>query len=199
MNDDTRESVQAAIQGDAHAFESLFGRNMPQLMAYIRLRMGKGLTAKESVEDIAQSVCREVLLDMGNFEFQGDEAFRGWLMMQATRKLTDKHRYYTRKRRDMAREVEAPLGDIGAEATSMVDCYATFCSPSRTTSAREELERIEAALNDLPENQREAVALSKLMAVPNSEIARRLDCTEGAVRALVARGLAGISIALRGE
>lgn len=81
----------------------------------------------------------------------------------------------------------------------MVDCYRTFCAPSRVASAREALDRIGSALHDLPEKQRDAVALSRLMGVPNAEIAEGLGCTEGAVRALIARGLAGLSIALRGE
>ncbi len=197
MSADPRESIHAALSGDAPAFDSLFGRNLPKLMAYIRLRMGRHLTGKESVSDIAQSVCREVLQDMDDFEYQGEEAFRKWLMMQATRKLLDRHRYYTRQQRDVAREVPAQhLHNDDDDTTSMVDCYATFCTPSRAPTAKDELERIEGALHELPENQREAVALSKLMGVPNTEIAEQLGCTPGAVRALIARGLAGLAIIL---
>ncbi len=197
MSADPRESIHAALSGDAPAFDSLFGRNLPKLMAYIRLRMGRHLTGKESVSDIAQSVCREVLQDMDDFEYQGEEAFRKWLMMQATRKLLDRHRYYTRQQRDVGREVPAQhVHNDDDDTTSMVDCYATFCTPSRAPTAKDELERIERALHELPENQREAVALSKLMGVPNTEIAEQLGCTPGAVRALIARGLAGLAIIL---
>ena len=56
MSTDPRHSIHAAISGDAQALDSLFGRNLSKLMGYIRLRMGGGLGAKESVSDIAQSV-----------------------------------------------------------------------------------------------------------------------------------------------
>ena len=72
---------------------------------------------------------------MDEFEFRGDEAFRKWLFTQASRKLVDKHRYYTREKRDAAREVAvSPPGD--KDDSTMVACYATFCTPSRAPTAR---------------------------------------------------------------
>ena len=164
-------------------------------MAYVRLRMGSALQARESASDIAQSVCREVLQDMGDFEYQGDEAFRKWLFVQASHKLVDRHRYYSRQKRAVDREVAAVKRDSD-DHESMLDCYATFCTPSRVVSARSELERLEQALQALPENQREAVALSKLMGFPTHEVAAHLECSESAVRGLIARGLAKLAIGL---
>ena len=202
---DLQRTRDAALAGDRHALESLFGRNLPRLMAFIRLRMDRKVGARESVSDIAQSVCREVLADMDGFEERGDEAFRKWLFMQATRKLLDRHRYHTRERRDIAREVAGPAPDsTDDEVTGIAGAYAGFAgayadlgTPTRLGAAREELERIEDALRQLPDNQREAVAMVRLMGLSSAEAAERLGTTDGAVRSLVARGLAKLSTVLR--
>ena len=191
-----RASIDSALGGDGASMDSLFGRNMPKLMAFIRLRMGTGVSARESVADIAQSVCREVLRDMNDFEYRGDEAFRHWLFTQATRKIIDKTRYHGRAQRDIAREVQVGGESSEREAESIVQCFASFCTPSRVASGREQLEMIEAALADLPENQREAIALTKLMDVPTAEAAELIGVTDSAVRGLVARGLAKLSLIL---
>ncbi|MEZ5962980.1 MAG: sigma-70 family RNA polymerase sigma factor [Planctomycetota bacterium] len=196
---DPHESVHAALRGDRQAFDSLFGRNLPRLMAYIRLQMSQAVGARESVSDIAQSVCREVLQDMDGFEFQGDEAFRKWLMMQATRKLIDKQRFYRRARRDIARE-RAPEGDASdSEANSIVDGCADLVSPSRLLGAREQLGRIQTAIGDLPDKQRDAVMMAKVMGMTTDEVAQELGTTAGAVRSLIARGLAKLSLMMRPE
>ncbi len=200
MPTDPRDSIHAAVAGDAHALESLFGRNMPKLMGYIRMHMGPGLSAKESVSDIAQSVCREVLQDMGDFEYHGEEAFRRWLFMQTTRKLADRHRYFTRQRRDMAREVhgEHHGEQDGEQIASILECYADFRTPSQGPQFREQLEHIENSMHQLPDSQREAVMLVKFMGLTYSESAQQLDCTESAIRNLVSRGVAKLAILMRG-
>ena len=194
MADDFRQKVGAARAGNAAEFESLFARSMPQLIAFLRIKIGGVVGARESVHDVAQSVCREVLEDIDQFEYSSDDDFRKWLFLQATRKIVDRHRYLTRARRDAEREVSA---DQGSEQADLVlDCYATFCTPSRIVSARDELRRVEAAIDRLPDRQGEAVAMSRIMGLDHAAIAERLDCTESAARGLIARGLANLALLL---
>lgn len=171
--------------------EALFARNLPPLVAFVRARAGRAVAARESAIDIAQSVCREVLQDIGNLEYRGEEAFRGWLFMQATRKILDRNRFLHRERRDVSREREPAPSE--AEAESLLTCYATLGTPSRCASAREELARIESAVQALPEGQRDAVAMSRLMGMSTADIAKLMGLTDSAVRGLVARGLAAIA------
>lgn len=193
MERDFPETVSAARSGNPAAFGSLFARHLPPLMAFIRIKVGPALAARESVSDLAQSVCREILMDLDEFEYQGEAAFRKWLFLQATRKIVDRSRYHRRARRDQARERRSLQEPSEDEAESLVECYATLCTPSRHAAAREELERIESALQELPESQRDAVTLSRVMGISYREIAKQMGCTESAVRGLVARGLAELS------
>lgn len=175
------------------SLESLFQRNLPRLVAFVRARAGKAIAMRESAVDIAQSVCREVLADIGDFEYRGDEAFRAWLFQQATRKILDRNRYLHRGRRDVAREHKPSEGD---DDDALLEAYATMCTPSRLVAARDELARIERAVGTLPEAQRDAVTMSRLLGLGYAEIAKALECSESAARGLVARGLATLAAKL---
>lgn len=174
--------------------DALFARNLPPLVAFIRARAGRAIAARESAYDLAQSVCREVIKDIGSFDYRSDEAFRGWLFMQAARKIMDRNRYLHRDRRDIDREIVPATTD--SEAATLLSCYATLGTPSRCASAREELTRLETAVQDLPEAQRDAVTMSRLMGMEYKDIAEVMQTTESAVRGLVARGLAALAAKL---
>ena len=192
---DLRDSILAAQQGDAPSLQSLFGRNLPQLIAFLRVRMGRLVSAKESVHDLAQSVCREVLQDLDDFEYRGDEAFRKYLFVQATRKILDKKKFYTRDRRDAAREVDVFANrDEGDQRESLLGAYKSIYSPTKIADGNEFLERIEDALTELPEAQRDAIALTRMMGLSTAEAAEQLGTTDAGVRGLVARGLARLSM-----
>ena len=192
-NRDFRETVTAAVKGDRTALGELLERNYDRLCAFVRVKAGGVVVAKESVADIVQSVCGEVLQDIDDIEYQGEAAFRSFLLLQATRKILNRHRFHHREIRDVRREEAAAGGD---DAADLLQQYGTFCTPSRVVSAREEVGRIEEALTTLPENQRLAVAMSRMLGLSYTEIAQGLDCTESAARGLVARGLAQLSMQL---
>ncbi len=191
MTSDLRETVNAAIAGDAPAFDSLFARNLPHLHAFLRLKAGGVVTERESISDLAQSVCREVLSDLDSFEYRGEREFRNFLLLQATRKILKRYRYHHREKRDVAREVSQATTD--EDARRLIDCYATILTPSRHAAAREEVDRVEAAMHQLPDEQRDAVAMSRIMGLSYAEIAAQLGKSESAARGLVARGLAKLT------
>lgn len=191
MERDLAADIAAARRGDPRAVDTLFARNLPPLVAFIRSRTGKAVAARESAIDIAQSVFREVLQDVEQIELKGEDAFRNWLFMQATRKVLDRAKFLHRERRDVSREVEMP--EPGPAADALLACYASIATPSQHAAAREELARFEAAVQELPDNQRDAVTMSRLMGLSYPQIAEQLGMTESAVRGLVARGLAALS------
>ena len=191
MSSPLEPSLEAARRGDPAAFEALLQRHLPALMTFLRTRVDGVVAARESVRDLAQSVCREALEDLDRMSWRGHEAFRGWLFVLAARKLADRHRYYTTQRRDLRVETVAD-----ADAELALAGYASLVSPSRLASAREELSRVEDAILQLPEAQREAILLSRVANLSYAEIARRKGCNESAVRGLVGRGLARLALLL---
>jgi RNA polymerase sigma-70 factor (ECF subfamily) len=173
----------------------LFRKHLPALVAFLRHKVGGELLACESVHDLAQSVCREVLVDLDRIEVRGDDAFRSYLFLQATRKVIDRYRYHRQDKRDVGRV--QPLPD-STQPAELLEVYSPLASPSRAAAARDELARVERLLQSLPEAQREAILLAKIAGVAYADIAASQGISESAVRGLVARGLARLSILLDG-
>lgn len=185
--DAAQDLAERAARGDADAVEQLLEQHLPRLRAYIRIRCGADLRAKESASDLAQSVCRDVLKNMDNFRWEGDAAFRAWLYTAAQRKVADKAQFWKMARRDHEREHK---GD-GDQA--LLDVYRQTASPSQVALGREALERIEAAFDALPPDYREAVLLHRILGLSRAEVAERMGKTEDSVRHLLFRGLAQLS------
>ncbi|MBL8730566.1 MAG: sigma-70 family RNA polymerase sigma factor [Planctomycetes bacterium] len=186
VTDDFKTTMAALATGDPAARDRLFAESLPALMAFLRARVGAALGGRESVRDMAQSVCREVLRDLPKLQFAREEQFRAYLFLQATRKVLDRNRYHKQEKRDAARV--KPLPDDGEEAEALGALVPL--TPSRVAGAREELTRVELALQQLPEAQRDAVLLSRIAGLSYEEIARQKGISSAAVRGLVARGLA---------
>jgi RNA polymerase sigma-70 factor, ECF subfamily len=190
MTEDPRKSSQdllaAAAKGDDQAVQMLLARHMPHLRAFVRLRCGAELRAKESASDLVQSVCRDVLQNMGGFKWEGEAAFRAWLCTAAARKVADRAAYWTTGRRDVAKEASG-----GDEALLMI--YRQSASPSQVAQGKEALERIEGAFDQLPDDYREAILLSRILGLPREEVAKRMGKTEDSVRHLLFRGLAQLA------
>ncbi|MFO0983416.1 MAG: hypothetical protein U1E76_17065 [Planctomycetota bacterium] len=103
----------------------LLVRHLPGLRAFVRLRAGKVIRARESSCDLVQSVCREILQRAGQFQ-HGDEAgFRQWLYTTALRKIANRAEYYRAARRDAAREIGPQSDD------ELAACYQHVATPSQ--------------------------------------------------------------------
>jgi RNA polymerase sigma-70 factor (ECF subfamily) len=66
----------------------------------------------------------------------------------------------------------------------------------RVVSARDELRRLQAALDKLPPRCREVVVLRKIQGLPQREVARRLGVTEDTVERQVSKGVRALAAAL---
>jgi RNA polymerase sigma-70 factor (ECF subfamily) len=183
---ESRHELDRAARGDEAALHALLVRHLPSLHAYVRLKAGPLVRGKESIQDVVQSVCREVLADAGHFEYRGEAEFRHWLFTQALHKIHNKHRHFIAGRRAAAREVDA--GEDG-----LALAYASVCSPSEHAMGREALATFEAAFARLPEDQREAVLLRRLVGLDYAAIAKHIGKSEGAARNLVYRGVARLA------
>jgi len=161
-------------------------RHLAPLQAYVQKRMGPRLSARESCDDIVQSVCRELLTAQARLTFANDEALHGWLRTAAMHKILQKARHYRSQRRAAAREV------ADAHASQIAAC-GTPLTPSRDASAREEVVRFEAALAQLPATDREIITMIKVAGLSHEEAAQRTGRTIVASRTVLRRALIRLS------
>jgi RNA polymerase sigma-70 factor (ECF subfamily) len=188
----TQALVGEAGRGDRRALEALLERYLPEVRAFVRLRVGAELRAKESSSDIAQSVCRELLTGLDGFRWQGEQAFRAWLFTAALRKVADRARHFASLRADAGREVAA------ADEQALWASYRSLSSPSGHAIAREQAERLERAFERLDEEEREVITLARIAGLSRAEIGERLGKSEGAVRVMLHRALAKLTDHLGG-
>ena len=190
MSDSSLPLVTRAMSRDPAAIEALLVQHLPGLCGWLRLRMGAQLRARETPEDLVQSVAREVLADFAGFEWRGEAAFRHWLYTKAQHKLVDKARFVGAAQRSPARELALPPTE------GLPAAFAVLGTPSRALQSQEEVQRIERAFAELPADYQEAISLQRLCGMPYGEIAARMDRSEGAVRNLVHRGLSRLALRL---
>lgn len=190
-------ALERARKGDLRALESLVVEHLPALEAYVRLKLGARIRAKESIRDVVQSICVEVLRDEAEFEYRGEGPFRAWLFRHALHKIVNKNVFWGRGRRDVAKELQ-PLdgGSSSGPQVPLAELYATMGTPSEALAAKEAEARFESAFAKLPPDYQDAITLHRLAGLSHAEIAAEMGRSEGAVRNLVHRGLARLSLLL---
>ena len=180
-----------AQQGDREAVGELLQPHLDGLRAYVRLKSGRLLRERVSASDLVQSACREALHGLESIECHDEGAFRAWLYRVALHKVLGNVDHLTAQRRSPDREV-----DFADSPDRLLEVYKSVCTPSRQAIAREQVARIEAAFDQLPDEQREVILLSRFEGLAHREIALRMDRSEASVRQLLSRGRARLAMLL---
>lgn len=175
--------------------EALLERHLGDVEGYVRRNMGADLSRRESCEDLVQSICREALESRERFRYEGEAAFRRWLLQIALHKLIDRRRFYSAQRRgDAVRAADLPSAwDI----EQLARLARSLGSPSGEAMLREDLERLASALDQLGETDRTLIKLIHIEGRTHAEAAERLGCTESQSRGRLFLALARLSTRLR--
>ena len=164
---------------DRRELDQLIERHLSVLRYYVRLRAGPLLRSKEPVSDIVQSALREIIEAGSGFVYTGDGAFRRWIHRIATNKIISKNRYHLAAMRNAAREevLESRAWDVPQPGGSSPDH-----SPSRHAVHAEDLERLQAAFDELDEEDRQILSMRRIFDIPTTQIAEELGLAESTVR-----------------
>lgn len=192
LPDDTELLVNRAAEGDEAALGLLIERHLPGLRAFVRARLGPELRLAESASDLVQSTCREVLSARERFRHPSPGSFRSWLFTTAARKVTERLKRARAAKRDGGPELRIG-GSSGAAEHALLAVYGRFSSPSHRALVADEVARVERALDQLGEEQREVLLLAHVVELPRAEIAARLGKSDVAVRSILHRALARVA------
>ena len=188
---ETTTLLREARSGSADALNRLFERCAGRLLALIRLRMGPGLRAHMESRDLLHDTLLKAFQRIDQFERRDGAALMAWLGRIAENEIRDRADYHGAQRRDAARLVTLEQGFDGVAAQ--------LRSQTSRLVLRQEMQRIERALERLDESHREVIVLRKLQELSFREIGERLGRSPDACRMQLARAMTALTRELREE
>ncbi len=177
------EIITRAQQRDPRAFDALVEAYSSRLYGYFYRSTG----SRSDAEDLLQDLFVRLVRMIGRYEHEG--RFDSWLFRIAGNLIRDRLR-----RRQVAREagVGASGGGTGDETADPLIQYPdpAVVQPADRLERSEEADRLQRAIDRLPEHEREVILLRHFSQMAFKEIAEALDVPLGTALARGHRGLA---------
>jgi RNA polymerase sigma-70 factor, ECF subfamily len=188
-NDSDLLLVERTLAGDARAFELLvikYQRRIQRLIA----RMVRDV---DLVEDIAQETFIRAYRAL--HQFRGDAQFYTWLYRIAVN--TAKKFLLELKRDPLVTESARKSDDDDDETSRPENEPIEDATPESVLAAKEIAAVVNAALQALPDDLRQAVTLREIEGLTYEEIAQVMDCPIGTVRSRIFRAREAISVKIK--
>lgn len=192
-NHTTRHLVALAKEGDESALDQLCRVYAERVRWMIRLRMGKELRRKLDSMDLVQDALIHALGGITDFTYENEGDFVRWLSRIAENTLRDNWERLHAEKRDIRKEVR--LGHGGRRSSrkfSGVPVPLATTTPSVILSEKEDLARLEKAIDALKPEYKEIIVLTKIEGLGYQEIADRVGKSSEAVRKLVSRAMTAL-------
>ena len=192
----TQELVALAQDGDNSALDQLCKVYGERVQRIVRFRMGTELRSKLESMDLVQDAFVAAVKDLDNFEYQNDGDFLRWMSKIAENRIRDNLKRLHADKRDIRREVPVDhrMPTEGDDCPGMHEPIRNT-TPSVIISVREELDKLENAMNLLKPEYREVILLNQIEGLPLKKIGDRLSKSPDAVRMLVSRAMAALASA----
>jgi RNA polymerase sigma-70 factor (ECF subfamily) len=187
-----RELLLRAAEDDPAAVGQLFDMHRERLRRMIRLRLDHRLQGRLDPSDVLQEAFLEFARALPAYVKTPEAPFYVWLRCIAGRKLHALHRKHLgAHKRDAGREISIHGGSMPeASSVSLADqLVGKLTTPSKAFIRAEARARIQQALNEMEELDREVLALRHFEQLSNKEAALVLDITEAAASVRYMRAL----------
>lgn len=184
--------MRAFANGDEASFRELFRRHAEATLAFLQASTANRELAEDLLQDTFARVFRHREDWRGARGGEGD-SFRAWLFAIARNLARDAGRRAAVRRRaaDEIREGATPAGEHVPAATS------PEAAPDEAAHRGAAARRILAALEKLPDAQREAFVLIRLQELSYEEVAAACSTTVAAAKMRVARATAALAEILK--
>jgi len=198
--DKTRELVALARDGDEFAVNQLWAVYGTRVHWIMRLRMGRELRSKLESMDLTQDALLSALGSLESFTYKNEGDFLRWLSAIAENRLRDNLDRFHADKRDIRKEIRlsGPRADTESK-TNMPPLAIDATTPSVIMSRKEELEKLEKAIDKLKPEYKEVIVLTKIEGLSYQEIADKLGGTSESVRKLVSRAMAALTTAFESD
>ena len=177
--------VERTVAGDQKAFELLVIKYQRRIERLI----GRMVRDVDLVEDIAQETFIRAYRALA--QFRGEAQFYTWLYRIAVN--TAKKALGDLKRDPLVSESALRGRDDDDETSSVENELTTSETPETVLAAKEIAATVNAAMEALPEELRQAVTLREIEGLSYEEIAEVMNCPIGTVRSRIFRAREAIS------
>jgi RNA polymerase sigma-70 factor (ECF subfamily) len=190
----TQELVILAKGGNDSALEQLCRVYGERVRRIIRLRMGNEIRPRLDSMDLVQDALVSALGGLGDFTYKNEGDFLRWLARITQNELRDNlDKLYTDKR-DIRKEVRLenykPTTGSGSVGTPGP---IELTTPSVIMSRKEDLDKLEKAIDQLKPDYKEVIVLSKIDGLSYKEIGDRLGKSIDSVAHLLSRAMVALT------
>ncbi len=186
--------------GDQAALGELFARHRDKLRRMVVVRMDQRLNGRVAASDVLQEAYIDALKRYPHFFDKPNQNFFGWLRLVVGQRLADLHREHVlAKRRDVRQEkpIDLPVHP-GTSACLAAILVAGLTTPSGVADRNEQSLKLEAALDELDEVDREVLALRHFEELSNADTASVLGIQPAAASKRYVRALTRLKQILEG-
>lgn len=159
---------------------------LPHIEQLVRRHFRRSLRDRESVSDVVDSVCADLLQDGIVFEYRSPAQFHGWLRTVVLHKIRARLRHNSTIKRDTRKLVPFTESEHGAANSDLA-------SPSQMSHLKEHLGLLDRAMAALPDHYREVIVRRHLRGHSRAQIAADLRMTLPAIQNLIARAKARLA------
>jgi RNA polymerase sigma-70 factor (ECF subfamily) len=194
ISNKTQHLVTMAKEGDNSALDQLCKVYGERVRRIVRLRMGQELRSKLESMDLVQDVLVCALGGLKDFTYKDEGDFLRWLSTIAENRLRDNIEKLHADKRDIRKEVRLDnhspsTGNSFVRIPSPIDST----TPSVIMSRKEELDKLERAIDELKPEYREVIILKRIEGLSYKEIGERLGRSPDAIGMLLSRAMVALS------
>jgi RNA polymerase sigma-70 factor (ECF subfamily) len=156
--------------------------------------MGRELRFKLESMDLVQDTLMCALRDLGDFTYRDEGDFLRWLSRIVENRLRDNVDKLHADKRDIRKEVrldnqEQTTGSGLVRTAGPID----VTTPSVIMSRKEEMDKLEKAIDALKPEYREVIVLKRLEGLSYKEIGERLGKSADAIGMLLSRAMVSLT------
>jgi RNA polymerase sigma-70 factor (ECF subfamily) len=190
----TQELVTLAKGGDGSALGQLCSVYGERVRRIIRLRMGNEIRPRLDSMDLVQDALVSAMEGLKDFTYKNEGDFLRWLAKITQNKFRDNlDKIYTNKR-DIRKEIR--LENYGPTTGGNFvgnPAPVQVTTPSVIMSKKEDLDKLEKAIDKLKPDYREVIVLAKIEGLSYKEIADKLGKSIDSVAHLLSRAMLALT------
>lgn len=190
----TQQLVTMAKKGDQSALNHLCSLYVERVRRIVRLRMGPELRAQLESMDLVQDALLAAVQELDDFTYHDEGDFLRWLSVVVENTIRDNVDRIHAGKRDVRRQVSLDSVATRSEVGPICASYpAATTTPGVLVARREELDRLERAMDQLKDEYRQVVVLAKIEGLSYRQIGQQLDKSPDAVGMLLCRAMVALA------